>query len=897
MNQMSAEMGAGSERQKAISTNVSERVEALASVVDKVVCDTMHATKTASQALAVASGLSRVSDACALPSRDGGEMLLEAKFKAFESYCEEMISSQCSVQREQLLKVTHSMNDMGKEFMKNVDRFDAELADHRQQIENFCADTKLCLQGLPSENLRELSESMRTFDERTSVIESILKRMTVRIAAFDRIITKPEEISGADSRPLPFLAGKIGPISSEVIVRGSRVEAEYQDSWYNGTVVKLPEDDKVGRRYGVQCDVDDEGKLTYTSKVRLKDPGSSGADGIIDHSSSTCSSSTEVLGQSKRLDASQTIYESMAESRYDDVATTHSKESARVSSVPSTIVPPLPLSAALGRVPLDEKSIGHEESKLAAHEKIKPKTEVTSSQALRRASPLGRRKAEPKMRERPWSHSPVVDSLQGTQQPENPPGQAEAPPILSLAMAARGKCQNATSSACSTETASPPVSPLTQNLSPSEWAPEPMQTQSPTIAAAEHPHHLDSFVRERVAKQMSQIEERLDQEQPMPLGQPTSFAPSKEIGTKSRLQEPLPLAVVLEVPESDVAEVSLAQVDQLKPESPEVPRDLKAVADAKASAAVTKAVEDVMTSQLDQHQKELQSWWVERKEVAGRIAADLFGGSRGAVAESPRTASRDVASKIFNMAGTLDMEDQRRPTSALTENQPTSLSAIVSLPSRGLDTASDLPSTAHSTSTQVSMRVRSRSPGMENLGSQQGEGLQSVVLAKFIEPVPTYGGEQSAPACEHSLSSRTVMDRTSGLSVAQNKILERSGRPIIGSFSLPLLSHEPLDATRKTEVPTITSSEKRMPTQRRPSPAPSAPGMRESFAPPPQASVVPSFIDRRSPSPFRVDVPLASSTVMQRAQLAGASNVLNHSSPQRRLPQERIRTASPVNRR
>lgn len=49
---------------------------------------------------------------------------------------------------------------------------------------------------------------------------------------------------------------------------GSRVEVWYQDGWYKGSIVQLPEDSAEKDMYSVQCDVDKEHILTYSEIVR-----------------------------------------------------------------------------------------------------------------------------------------------------------------------------------------------------------------------------------------------------------------------------------------------------------------------------------------------------------------------------------------------------------------------------------------------------------------------------------------------------------------------------------------------------------------------------------------------------------------------------------------------------
>eukprot|EP00427_Karlodinium_veneficum_P063943 CAMPEP_0169340594 /NCGR_PEP_ID=MMETSP1017-20121227/19042_1 /TAXON_ID=342587 /ORGANISM="Karlodinium micrum, Strain CCMP2283" /LENGTH=855 /DNA_ID=CAMNT_0009436225 /DNA_START=127 /DNA_END=2691 /DNA_ORIENTATION=- len=564
VNNISTEMTAEGERQKAITANVSERLEAVASVVDKVVSDTMHATKTAAQALALASNLSRSNDGCPPPSRDQ-DVVLEAKFKAFEGYCEEMISSQCSVHREQILKVTHSMNAMGKEFMKDVDRFGAELADHSEQFKDFRSETKRCLQELPSDNLHELSENVRTLGERTSVIEFILKRLTQRIALFDGLVAQYEDASGEAARSPPVLAGS-APETNEAIGIGSRVEAEYRDSWYKGTVVKLPEDDREGkRRYGVQCDVDDEGRLTYTNKVRLKEFETSMtvAEGLEDHISSTCSGSTKEGQRLKRSDSSPTTNDSMPERGYDTVPSVGSELSplASMTLVPhfpvgsggsSRPVPTLPLAATLN-ASHSESSICHERGgyrgsdkpepvfSFAAHAKMVQEIEVASRQMARNTSVPSLRKADANQSmnrnadERVRSHSPVGGVRRGLHQygkPLEQPATTCLPLGRSLAMAARGRC--GLTSAVSTETTSPPASPVSPPLSPPSLAPR-GPVQEPSQRSTEHEqlskHCVDAMAETELVLRSGEVVTH----QQVPLVEPASFAPVLEIDTATDL--------------------------------------------------------------------------------------------------------------------------------------------------------------------------------------------------------------------------------------------------------------------------------------------------------------------------------------------------------------------------
>lgn len=61
------------------------------------------------------------------------------------------------------------------------------------------------------------------------------------------------------------------PVKQEqkVFARGARVEAYFEGNWYQGTVKQLPETDPENMsRYGVQCDVDDNGLLTWVTKLR-----------------------------------------------------------------------------------------------------------------------------------------------------------------------------------------------------------------------------------------------------------------------------------------------------------------------------------------------------------------------------------------------------------------------------------------------------------------------------------------------------------------------------------------------------------------------------------------------------------------------------------------------------
>jgi hypothetical protein len=57
-----------------------------------------------------------------------------------------------------------------------------------------------------------------------------------------------------------------GPLECGGFAEGSRVEAEFDGSWYPGTVVKLP--NRPGGDFAVQCDQDPEGQLTLTHMLR-----------------------------------------------------------------------------------------------------------------------------------------------------------------------------------------------------------------------------------------------------------------------------------------------------------------------------------------------------------------------------------------------------------------------------------------------------------------------------------------------------------------------------------------------------------------------------------------------------------------------------------------------------
>jgi hypothetical protein len=58
--------------------------------------------------------------------------------------------------------------------------------------------------------------------------------------------------------------------SQQAVEVGMRVEVKCQGSWYTGYVVSLPKQDHAGMgRYGVQCDTDLAGLVTYSNELRI----------------------------------------------------------------------------------------------------------------------------------------------------------------------------------------------------------------------------------------------------------------------------------------------------------------------------------------------------------------------------------------------------------------------------------------------------------------------------------------------------------------------------------------------------------------------------------------------------------------------------------------------------
>lgn len=78
---------------------------------------------------------------------------------------------------------------------------------------------------------------------------------------------------------------------------GSRVELEYQGRPCKGTVVSLPKEDESGKgRYGVQCDGDQDGLLTFAAVVKLLDQAS-GSIRSSRQQSATAPPMRQLLGQ------------------------------------------------------------------------------------------------------------------------------------------------------------------------------------------------------------------------------------------------------------------------------------------------------------------------------------------------------------------------------------------------------------------------------------------------------------------------------------------------------------------------------------------------------------------------------------------------------------------------
>jgi polyhydroxyalkanoate synthesis regulator phasin len=76
------------------------------------------------------------------------------------------------------------------------------------------------------------------------------------------------------SPPLSTTAVSMFTVSQAIRV-GSRVEVRWQDSWYKGTVLKLPHDDAENQgRYCVKCDADGGGQTIRSKSVRLLDQDS-----------------------------------------------------------------------------------------------------------------------------------------------------------------------------------------------------------------------------------------------------------------------------------------------------------------------------------------------------------------------------------------------------------------------------------------------------------------------------------------------------------------------------------------------------------------------------------------------------------------------------------------------